>query len=120
MGRQNSDRGIVSILEHIPDCRAEWFHGRRTILVDFTYQGLDHLTDVHEYIAQHEPCTVIMGMDMGTWVSHFVGAYVGGKYCTSGIATYVAELMISSLRSEPHPDVSHKFVTRLVPAYHQE
>ncbi len=56
--------------------------------------------DIHDCLAKFQPCTVFLAQDMGTFTSYFVGAYVDGVYCTSGISSFVYELMITSLCPE--------------------
>jgi len=100
MGRQDRHRGISTVLEHLPSgCAGRWFEERRIAQVDLTYRGLDQLTDVHEALEAHDPCVVIMRMDMG-FKTHYVGAVNDGVYCSSAISGFVHDLMVASLRCE--------------------
>lgn len=99
VGRQDRHRTINKLLRHLPDgCSGVFWRKGRIIQVDLTYQGLNHLVEVQEWIGQFEPCIVMLSMDMGTFTSHFVGAYVNGEYCTSGVSSYVYDLMLSCCR----------------------
>lgn len=100
MGGQNNNRGTSTIPQYLLDrgiTRVEWWEQRRILRVDITYQGIDNLSDVvyGDWVKQYDPCIILEALDMGNFTTHFIGACVDGAYCSSGISSFVYDLMIS-------------------------
>ncbi len=100
MGGQDRHRRTGPIPQHLLDCGLtgfKWSEQRRILRIDITFASTEKLSDIvyGEWIKQFDPCIIVEVMDMGKWKTHFAGALVDNVYCTSGISSFVYDLMIS-------------------------